>query len=373
MAIKRWIILAALLAFPLFLSADDSVSLERKIGQLIMVGFRGYEIGDEAWISLQIREGLIGGVILYDYDVEHQEFARNIRSSNQLQSLCESLQKDASIPLLIAIDQEGGKIDRLSPKYGFPPSLSAQALGEKNDLQTTRQEAERTAHTLAQLGINLNFAPDVDLNVNPENPVIGKKERSFSANPDIVIAHAKEVIRGHHRFNVLTALKHFPGHGSSTSDSHEGFVDVTKTWSEIELEPYRSLIVSGDADVILTAHVFNQKLDPHVPATLSPAIITGILRNRLKFEGVIITDDLHMKAIDHFYSLEEIIKRALDADVDILLFANQQLYDPQIAPKAIGIIKQLIASGEIPLSRIDRSFGRIQALKAGTKGPSPSP
>lgn len=159
----------------------------------------------------------------------------------------------------------------------------------------------RLAATLADLGIGLNMAPVVDLCSNPDNPVIAKYERCFSADPNQVSAQAAAYIDAHHQLGVLTTLKHFPGHGSSRSDSHQGFTDITTTWSETELIPYRCLIAGGRVDAIMTAHVFNARLDDCYPATLSKNVITGLLRGELGFDGVVISDDMQMGAIvDHF-------------------------------------------------------------------------
>lgn len=357
----------AIFFFLLLPLLGHSFTLEQKIGQMIMVGFRGFALTEEDPLYQQIERGQIGGVILFDYDTENQEFVRNIRSPDQLKALCSSLQDASKIPLLISVDQEGGKVNRLKPEYGFPAAVSQQCLAEKNDLPATFQQGASTGHTLVQMGINLNLAPVVDLNVNPSSPGIGKKGRSFSANPDIVTTQARALIRGHHSVGALTTLKHFPGHGSAALDTHDGFVDVTNTWSEVELVPFTQLIASDDADVIMTAHVFNQKLDAQVPLSLSHSVISGLLRRKLGFKGVIITDDLQMKAIRLYYPLEESVRLAIEAGTDILLFANHECYDIEIAPKVIEIIKHLVATGQISPDRIDESFYRIQILKAQAK------
>lgn len=355
-----------LLLVCLQLSAED-VAIEKKIGQMILVGFRGYEIKDSDWIAQQIKNGELGGVILYDYDVENKKFDRNIKSPDQVKRLCQSLQKYAATPLFIAIDQEGGVVNRFKPEYGFPETYSAKFLGQKNDIEFTKQQGTKVGEVLSDVGVNVNFAPVVDLNLNPDSPAIGKKERSYSPDPNVVVAHARAMIQGHHKNHVLTAVKHFPGHGSATGDTHEGFVDVTNTWEKDELIPYRDLISSGDVDMIMTAHVYNNKLDSKLPASLSKAVMIGILRDQLKFDGVVITDDLQMGAIRNYYSLEDAIKLALDAGVDILQFSNQQVYDPQIAPKAIAIIKGLVATGAVSLDRIELSYRRILQAKKTTR------
>jgi beta-N-acetylhexosaminidase len=207
----------------------------------------------------------------------------------------------------------------------------------------------------------------VDLDLNPENPIIGKLERSFSREPATVTRHALAVIDAHRRYGILTAPKHFPGHGSAAGDTHEGFVDVTGRWSAVELEPFQSLIRQGKADMIMSAHIFNGKLDPAWPATLSARTLNGLLRQEMGFEGVVISDDLQMKAIAARYGLETVIRQAILAGVDILLFANNSVFEEDIAARAAETIRALVEKGDIPRERIDESFRRIMKLKERLK------
>ncbi len=340
-------------------------SLAYKIGQMLMVGFRGMTLEDDNPIIADITQRHLGGVIVFDYDVPTKKAVRNIKSPAQLKNLIAQLQAQAGTPLLVAIDQEGGRVNRLKEKYGFSASVSAQALGTKNDLTATRAAAQTTAQTLADLGINLNFAPVVDVNTNPQNPVIGKIERSFSENPEVVYQHAAEVTAAHREAGVWTALKHFPGHGSSMDDSHLGLTDVTQTWAPLELIPYAKLIEAGQVDMIMTAHIVNRNLEPSgLPATLSAAIMQGVLRDSLGFEGVIVSDDMQMGAITEHFGLEPAIRQALEAGVDLLTFANNSVFEPDIAERAIAIIKKLVADGVITEDRIDASYRRLAKLKA---------
>ena len=199
----------------------------------------------------------------------------------------------------------------------------------------------------------------VDLDVEPANPVIGGLERSFSADPDVVTRHAAEVVKAHRERGVLTCLKHFPGHGSSRADSHLGFTDVTESWSRKELEPYARLIGARLCDSVMTAHIFNAALDPDLPATLSTKVITGLLREGMAYDGPVISDDMQMKAISANFGLEDAVLKAVDAGVDILVFANNSVFDPDIAASAIGIIRQAVRAGKIGEERIDRSYSRI--------------
>ncbi len=330
---------------------------------MLLVGFRGLDLTKDSPLFEDIHTRHLGGVILFDYDSALKTALRNIQSREQVQSLTQALHEAASQPLLVSIDQEGGRVNRLKERFGFPPTVSAQFLGAQDSLDLSRNYAGKTAKLLKELGINLNFAPVVDLNVNPASPAIGAVERSFSRDPNQVIAHAESWIREHHAQGILCALKHFPGHGSAEKDTHQGLADVSESWSSEELLPYRALIREGLADMVMTAHIFQAGLDPDWPATLSTKIIQQILRQELAYDGVVISDDLQMKAIASHYSLETAIYRALAAGVDMLTFGNNLSYDEQIVPKAISIIKRLVAQGALSEERIEKSFRRISCLK----------
>ncbi len=340
-----------------------SVSLEEMVGQMIMVGFRGMSI-DEADPSLlsQLDSGLIGSLILFDYDVPTKAYHRNIQSPAQVKLLVAELQKHAKIPLLIGIDQEGGVINRLKPQYGFPKSVSAQYLGDLDNLDTTKYYAHLNAVTLKNLGINLNFSPVVDMNVNPDNPVIAKYERSYSADADRVIKHAGAWIKEHHDLGVISTLKHFPGHGSSAADSHQGFTDVSNTWTEAELEPFK--VLSKRAGVaVMTAHVFNEKLDSIYPATLSENVIKKILRKEWEFDGLVFSDDLQMKAVNALFDFETIVKRSILSGVDVLVIGNNLEYDNNIARKLRHTVLDLVRKGELDPNRIKQSYDRVMLAK----------
>ena len=338
-------------------------SLNTKIGQMIMVGFRGLTLQEAPDLMEDITRRNLGGVVLFDYDVPTKSPGRNISSPDQLKRLTRELQEAATVPLLIAVDQEGGRIARLKAQYGFPTSPSAAKLGKLNNTDSTYQAALVTAKTLKQAGINVNFAPVADLNINPENPVIGSLERSFSADPDVVALQAAATIRALHTQNIIATLKHFPGHGSSTTDTHRDFTDITKSWKTTELIPYRKLIEEGYSDLVMTAHVYNANLDRTYPATLSKPVVTGLLRDSLGFKGPVISDDMQMRAVSDHYSLETAILQALTAGVDILLFANNSSYDPEIAQKAASIIRSFVDDGTVSVTRIDSSYRRILTLK----------
>jgi len=343
---------------------SPAAGLDAKIGRMLMVGFRGLTLSPDNPVVADIQAHRIGGVVLFDHDVPAKNDVRNVESPEQVKALIRDLRRVSPGPLLVAIDQEGGRVARLKEKFGFPPSVSAKSLGALDDPAATRKAALTTAETLAEAGFDLNIAPVVDLDVNPANPVIGDLERSFSADPGVVTRHAAEVVRAHRERGVLTCLKHFPGHGSSRADSHVGFADVTETWSREELEPYARLIEAGWCDSVMTAHIFNATLDPDLPATLSTKVITGVLREGLAYDGPVISDDMQMKAISANFGFEEAILKALAAGVDILVFANNSVFDADVAASASGIIRQAIRDGKVGEERIDRSNARIMRLKA---------
>jgi len=331
---------------------------------MLLAGFRGFQISDADVISSDLNKRNLGGVILFDQEMADTTLCgRNIRSPEQLSSLVQSLRDHAKTPLWVAIDQEGGRVNRLKPTYGFPETLSHEELGRINDPTKTYEHARMIAGTLKNLGINVNLAPVVDLDANPNNPIIKGKRRSFSSDPEVVAQHAMAFAKAHLEVGVLPCAKHFPGHGSAQGDTHRGLVDVTEHWSERELIPFQKLIQSGCCPLVMSAHVFNRNLDEERPATLSSNVLTGILRKRLGFDGVILTDDMEMKAITSQFGLEKAVQYAIEAGADVLCFGNNLSFDAHIVEKAIGIISHLIDSGVLPESRIEESFQRIRKLK----------
>ncbi len=345
--------------------AEPEIPLKDKIGQMIMLGFRGTQVQENSQTGTMIRDLNIGGIILFDYDTPSKSFPRNIQSPAQTKKLISDLQSYAKTPLLVSVDAEGGMVNRLKPKYGFKTIASAQTMGNDQTLQTTTTNYETLAEELHELGFNLDFAPVVDVNVNPQNPVIGGLQRSFSANPEVVANHAEVAIKTLAAQHIIAVAKHFPGHGSSTGDSHLGLVDVTTTYQQQELLPYQLLQQKGQLDMVMTAHIVNTAIDTNHPATLSPKFLQDILRNQIGFGGVIISDDMQMGAIVANYGFKEAIIRAINAGCDMLLLSNNGTapYDSQLAQKAIDIIYQAVQEGSIPENTITDSYNRIQTLK----------
>ena len=343
----------------------ETLPLEAMVGQMVLVGFRGNGSPTDApelrVILEDIRSGRIGGVIFFDRDWQTKKRGRNITSTASLTRLCALLQKAAPVPLFIAVDQEGGRVQRLRPDHGFPATPSAGELG-----QGTPQNSRRVAHdmgeALRRIGINLNFAPVADVAVNPASPAIGALQRAFSANPAVAAKHAAAFMQGLTETGVIGSYKHFPGHGSALADSHHKLTDITDTWSEQELIPYRDLPADGPF-MVMTGHLMHKGLDPRYPASLSRAVTTNILRNRLGWQGVVITDDLEMDAINLFYPFEERIGLAIGAGVDIILFGNNLQYHPEQGRRVHETILKLVRNGTIPPERIAESWRRIRALK----------
>ena len=344
---------------------NKEIELKKQIGQMLMIGFRGTDIKSDSHIVKIMEEVKIGGIVLFDYDVPSKSFPRNIINPKQTEELISNLQNYSSIPLLVAIDLEGGKINRLKSEYGFSDFLSAEELGKIGDYKVTEKEALKISQELSELGFNMNFAPVVDININPSNPIMGALDRSFSSDYREVALHAQAFIEAHNQNSVIAVAKHFPGHGSASNDSHLGMVDVTETYKEEEIFPYKELQEKGLLNVVMTAHIFNRHIDENYPATLSYIFLNNILRKEIEFEGVIISDDMQMKAISDNYGVEESIIKAINSGCDILLFSNnsQSEYDENLPYEVQRIIYEAVRDGRIPEERITESYNRIISLK----------
>ena len=336
---------------------------DKDLGQLIVVGFRGSELNSESEIVKQIKELNLGGFVLFDYDVETKTYGRNITDPNQLLKLSSALVAYSSSPPFIAIDQEGGQVSRLKPRYGFPKSVTAEYLGDLDNEDSTRYYARKFAQEFMVVGVNTNFAPVVDVNTNPDNPVIAAYGRSFSSDPDEVVEHVNYVLDEFDKEGLLSVLKHFPGHGSSSEDSHLGVTDVTNSWNPIELEPYKQLFATRQINAVMTAHIYNANIDSVWPATLSEKTINGLLRDSLGFNGVVFSDDMQMEAIRGEYGLETAIEKALNAGVDVLIFGNNLVYEEDIARQAINTIQKLIEEDRVSESVVDSALARVGRLK----------
>lgn len=356
-------------------------SLETMVGQMIMTGFHGdgmdEKSDDFAAIEQQIKSGKIGGVILFDVDLsgllangmdiataKQQIFSSNIKNTDQVKKLNKHLQSIAPKKLLIAIDQEGGNIQRLKNEHGFTGTPSAKELG-MGDPQKTYEIAYDLGKRLHDLGFNVDFAPLLDVDVNPQSPAIGAKMRSFSSNPEIVTQHGDAFAHGLSDAHIAYSFKHFPGHGSAGNDSHAGITDITKTYQDYELLPWKRLLKNApDNAMVMVAHVINNNFDT-LPASLSSRTIQ-MVRN-MGFNGVIVSDDMDMGAIANEYGIEQAIYMAIMAGNDILVFGNNLTFDKNRGSDVNAMIIKMVQEGRIPESRIRESYRRIRKLKASIR------
>lgn len=343
------------------------LTLRHKIAQMIIIGFDGTELNELSPIAQCLSHEGLGGVLLFDTDVATGLVGKNIKNQTQVRQLIAQLNEYSKkcfrhLPLLTAVDYEGGAVDRLANIAGCKSTMTALELATLSD-DALDIELDQMALTLKSLGFNLNFAPIVDLNLNEQEGIIGKKKRSFSANPDVVVRLAAKFVEVFTRHGIACSYKHFPGHGSALGDTHEGFVDVTETFRVEELNPYYQLLRNVELPVmIMTAHVINRHLDSSgLPATLSHKMLTELLRKTIGYNGVIISDDLQMHAIAHHYSLKESLCLTINAGADMVIVANQ--LGTTTAPEIISCIEELVIEGGIDSARIEEAYQRIVHLK----------
>ncbi|TVY00440.1 beta-N-acetylhexosaminidase [Cohnella terricola] len=325
----------------------ERLTLKEKIGQLFMCGFEGLEPSDD--ILKLINDYAIGGIIY---------FRRNVRDANQVGKLSAKLQAASANPLLVAIDQEGGMVVRIEDGVTVMPGAMAQ--GAANDMDLTFEAARWSGAELREIGINMNFAPCLDVNNNPQNPVIGV--RSFGEDPKRVASLGVAAIHGYREGGVIAVAKHFPGHGDTAVDSHHDLPVVphgVERLNEVELLPFRHAI-EQKAEAIMTAHVVFPAFEPeNVPATLSARILTGLLRKQLGFGGVIVTDCLEMNAIAETFGVARGAVEAIKAGADLVLVSHRVSRQTT----ALEAVMEAVMTGEIPESRIDEAAKRVWELK----------
>ncbi|MCM3014714.1 beta-N-acetylhexosaminidase [Bacillus subtilis] len=354
----------------------NRMSLDEKLGQMLMPDFRNWqkegesspqaltEMNDE--VASLVKKYQFGGIIL---------FAENVKTTKQTVQLTDDYQKASpKIPLMLSIDQEGGIVTRLGEGTNFPGNM---ALGAARSRINAYQTGSIIGKELSALGINTDFSPVVDINNNPDNPVIGV--RSFSSNRELTSRLGLYTMKGLQRQDIASALKHFPGHGDTDVDSHYGLPLVShgqERLREVELYPFQKAIDAG-ADMVMTAHVqfpafddttYKSKLDGSdilVPATLSKKVMTGLLRQEMGFNGVIVTDALNMKAIADHFGQEEAVVMAVKAGVDIALMPASvtSMKEEQKFARVIQALKEAVKNGDIPEQQINKSVERIISLK----------
>lgn len=340
------------------------MDLDQQLGSLFILGFTGDKLRPDAPIVRDLETRNLGGVILFDHCLHSPGLPGNIVSPDQLRKLTDSLQDSSGEELLICVDQEGGLVQRLNPRNGYPATASAAEMGwNSGNLGLVEELAEQTAATLSAAGINVNFAPVVDVNRQDTNPVIGSLGRSFSEDPGVVSAMAACWIRAHNRHNIISCPKHFPGHGSSTVDSHHGFVDISSTWHRDELLPYRTLFEAETIDMVMAGHLFHREFDSRYPATLSYATITGLLRQELGFDGLVVTDDMQMKAISDRYQFSEAVCRCFAAGIDILVIGNNLSYEPDILTIGIAALRDGLKQGLLSDEQLNHACQRVRTMK----------
>ena len=333
------------------------MTTEEKVGQLLMAGFEGTEPGDDDAVFLQDYQ--VGGLIL---------FGRNIESAEQLTALTNGLKalNGDQIPLLIGVDQEGGLVDRMPPEVHRTPG--AYAVGSTSDWDQGRALGAALAAECAGFGFHLDFAPVLDVWSNPDNTVIGK--RAFGSDWKVVSGFGAAVSNALQAAGVIPVVKHFPGHGDTVVDSHMGLPVVDKSLEDLslqELPPFRDLISGGETPsgraeavpAVMVAHILMTQLDPDRPASLSPAVVTDLLRGELGFGGVVFTDDLTMGAITQNYGLGEAAVLAVEAGCDMLLVCHGR----DSVDAARSALLEAAASGRISQARLDESVRRILSLK----------
>lgn len=342
--IKKLFAVIFLLSLGCCLASD----LDEKIGQMLIIGFKGDNIKNTKKIQKQIKNGKISGVIL---------FSKNISTKDDFAQMNKKFLSLNEITPIVAIDNEGGLIQR----HKFFNNLSAKEISELND-EDTKKEYEKMARSLKELNINFNFAPVVDLELNKKS-IISKKNRSYGDNPEIVYKNAKIFIEEHNKQNIATSIKHFPGHGSIDVDTHLSFADATNTFKDSELQPYRDLKNYNKLNGVMVSHIFNSKFDDKYPASLSKNTI-DYLKNDIGFDGLIISDDMDMGAIRKNYSFDEAIKLSINSGVNLLIFSNNiQFYDRNIVNKIHKSIKKQLKSGDIKMENIDSSYEKIINFK----------
>jgi beta-N-acetylhexosaminidase len=329
--------------------------LDRDVAGLFCVGFHGKEPSPE--VLELVRRGVYGVVL----------FARNVEDAEQVAALVAELKRAAGRPLLVAVDQEGGRVARLRGPHGFTDLPPMRALGDTGDEVLAREVGLLLGRELRAVGIDQDFAPVVDVDTNPANPVIG--DRSLSRDPETVSRLGAALALGLQAAGVAACAKHFPGHGDTSQDSHHVLPHLPhplERLERVELAPFRALARAGVASV-MTAHVVFEVLDGRRPATLSPEVMR-LLRDRVGFDGCAISDDLEMKAVAEHFPLEEAAPGAVAAGVDAVLVCHHA----DVQHRSIDLVRGAVERGELPRARIAEARARVERL-LGYAGPPPDP
>lgn len=331
-----------------------SMTTDEKIGQMVISGIDGYTLMDTT--SKMIKDYHVGGFII---------LGENVKNSEQLLSLVNSLKttnsKSSKLPLFLSIDQEGGRVDRMPSEIKRLPLNST--IGKVTSSSFSYEIGSILAEELNLFGLNMDFAPVLDINSNPQNPVIG--DRSYGSKPDVVVKHGIQTMLGIKSGSIIPVVKHFPGHGDTSTDSHVGLPAVNNDIERLksfELIPFNEAI-KGGADAVMVAHILLPKIDPKNPSSMSKIIVDDILRKGMNYDGVVITDDMTMGAIMKNYDIKEAAVKSVNAGCDIILVCHG--YDNETA--VINALKSAVQNGTITEERINQSVLRILALKSKYK------
>ena len=330
--------------------------LAKAVADLLLIGFYGTNTASPSArpLARQVHRGEVGGVFFV---------GQNVSTIEDLSGLLRLFRCENTQPLL-AIDHEGGIIQRLTNAHGFTLLPSARDVATQMSPAEARSLYALAGQELARLGFNLNLGPVLDVDV-PENPAIGRFGRAYGTDPEHIAAYGAAFVEGFAATGILCAAKHFPGHGRSVSDSHHGAADISTTWTEAEMAPFAHLLASTHSPaMVMTGHLRLDTIEPDgLPATTSAPIVTGLLRQRLGYTGVVVTDDLDMGAVSHLMSRKEAFIQSLAAGNDLLMIKNLFGYDPLLPQRAVGWVRQAIAQGRLRRAQVIAAAERIRALR----------
>jgi beta-N-acetylhexosaminidase len=331
------------------------ISLAEQVGQMLVLGFIGstVETAGADQITEHLENRRIGGVLFLRH---------NVRSRDGVEGLTRRF-RGVTENAWMSVDQEGGLVQRLSRDLGYTHIPRAMQVAERQDIEAARSLYRLSAAEFRAAGFNLNLAPVADLH-DPDNSVIGRHGRSYGTDGEIIADYAGAFIDVYDRAGVMCAIKHFPGHGRSRGDSHNGFVDISETWDEAELDPFNRLIETGRARLIMGGHLTNHHLDPSgAPVTFSAPVIEGLLRDQMNYHGAVMTDDLDMAAIRNNFDQREAVLRSIEAGNDLIMMSNSAAPDPELPQRVLGWVTDAIEEGRLTEGRINQSFARIGVMK----------
>ena len=324
------------------------------IAQMIIVGFNGSDPKTAKEAVSEAKYQRFGGVMM---------LSKNISDKKNLTALTSAF-KEAQEGIFIAIDEEGGLVTRFKDKEDFETFISAQKVAKTLDLGAAGELYGKMAQQLKDVGVNVNFAPVADV-LNPKSTIIGSRGRAFSTDIDEVSLYASEFMRASQARGVIAAMKHFPGHGNVEADSHTAKVVIEK-FDYTELKPYFDAVRKNEAKMIMVGHIYLMQRDTELPASLSPAIIDGLLRGELKFDGVVISDDMLMGGLKDF-TLQEKVINFINAGGDVMLFSDYKIDGRRTAELVTQLVVDAVGAKQIPKERIEESYERIMKLKSGLK------